>query len=708
MGRSSAADRTSECGDEVKRNDGLVIRTARRLFRQIGEGSGGARISVGASFAEIFNAPGAVNECICDLLNPDAGHLQVRFSQKHGFFISDLAVAECRSLADVRAVLEAGLQNRRVNAHALNRESSRTHALFTLHIDSEQQADIAVDAAPAKTYGKITFVDLAGSERLKESLSEGNARKETQAGKKAGKIWMLEGHQVVMAKHDYLRPVEVVRRFLRTGASRCDFPAVNARNLSRKEFQKLAARSQGGLVLRGLTEPWLSTTSWSKEQILERFGQYFVQTGTGRWDRPEATPEVLLEDFIHLANQTPKNLVAKGYSHQLVSTAFWGPEARQATDQSNLLVLQNSQGICSPATVASWHCSDNATEEISPKMLADFDLRPTVQIGMSEASGTQLHVHEDDGDLAGSAAWSQGEERANMHHPCQWLEEAPPAGLQFCVQQPGEVVYFGPRLHATCNLDDFVFGIGAQGRLKNKMKAVDRAVHRGQTALAKELMANEKQKSSVARLQRGLSHATEYGYTGLVALLADLRADLQSPFEDGKLPLHSAAENGQLEVARLLLERRADIRARDMEGKQPLHHAAYNDAAPVVDLLVEKRASLKALDERRLAPFASAADGGYPSLLEALLRHHAPKSAQGYEAATIHAASKGHLSVLKKLAEWRADLTRFDAGGRRPADHAEFYQHVSVARFLRGLEDTRVAARSKNGKGGPTTQSSEL
>jgi len=182
MGRSSTGDRTSDCGDEVKRNDGLVIRAARRLFRQIGESTGGSRITVGASFAEIFNAPGAVNECICDLLNPDAGHLQVRFSQKHGFFISDLAVAECRTLADVRAVLEAGLQNRRVNAHALNRESSRTHALFTLHIDSEQ-ADAAADAAPtiAKTYGKITFVDLAGSERLKESLSEGNARKETQA-----------------------------------------------------------------------------------------------------------------------------------------------------------------------------------------------------------------------------------------------------------------------------------------------------------------------------------------------------------------------------------------------------------------------------------------------------------------------------------------------------------------------------------------------
>lgn len=165
-------------GDEVTRNDGLVMRAAKRLFKKIGNES---TFSVGVSFAEIFNAPGAVNECISDLLNPDAGNLQVRFNQKQGFFINDLAVVDCKSLADVRAALEAGVQTRRVCAHALNKDSSRSHALFTLHIDSERTVPGSEDEPPVKRYGKITFVDLAGSERLKESLSEGNARKETQA-----------------------------------------------------------------------------------------------------------------------------------------------------------------------------------------------------------------------------------------------------------------------------------------------------------------------------------------------------------------------------------------------------------------------------------------------------------------------------------------------------------------------------------------------
>eukprot|EP00931_Biecheleriopsis_adriatica_P087157 TRINITY_DN61663_c0_g1_i1.p1 TRINITY_DN61663_c0_g1~~TRINITY_DN61663_c0_g1_i1.p1 ORF type:complete len:768 (-),score=145.82 TRINITY_DN61663_c0_g1_i1:45-2348(-) len=178
MGRLSS-ERSESRGEEVKRDDGMIMRAARRLFKRLGDSS--SSVTVSASFAEIFNAPGAVNECICDLLNPEAGNLQVRFGQGKGFFISDLAVADCRTVADVRAVLEAGVQNRRVSAHALNRESSRTHALFTLHIDAERNVQEGGDLPAANTYGKITFVDLAGSERLKESLSEGNARKETQA-----------------------------------------------------------------------------------------------------------------------------------------------------------------------------------------------------------------------------------------------------------------------------------------------------------------------------------------------------------------------------------------------------------------------------------------------------------------------------------------------------------------------------------------------
>lgn len=178
-----------------KHDEGLIIRSAKRIFRIItgAKGDGGAGgtpsntsscYTVRASFTEIFNAPGAVNECICDLLSPEGRNLQVRHNQRFGFYLTDVSVVDCRSSSDVRAVLEAGLQNRRIGAHQLNKDSSRSHALFSLYIDYEEAQGAGPSSTgepPLRRHGKITFVDLAGSERLKESCAEGNARKETQA-----------------------------------------------------------------------------------------------------------------------------------------------------------------------------------------------------------------------------------------------------------------------------------------------------------------------------------------------------------------------------------------------------------------------------------------------------------------------------------------------------------------------------------------------
>ena len=58
------------------------------------------------------------------------------------------------------------------------------------------------------------------------------------------------------------------------------------------------------------------------------------------------------------------------------------------------------------------------------------------------------------------------EKGEHTNHPCDWLEYAAPDGLEFCVQMAGDVMYFAKgQEHATCNLEDFVLGIGAQGHL---------------------------------------------------------------------------------------------------------------------------------------------------------------------------------------------------------------------------------------------------
>ncbi|CAJ1419664.1 unnamed protein product [Effrenium voratum] len=495
---------------------------------------------------------------------------------------------------------------------------------------------------------------------------------------------------------DYLRPVELVRKWAKSKvrSTRCELKSLDAANLSAEAFAELAINNEQGLVLRNLPlEALARPNDWSRERLLQRFGDRLIATGTGRWDRPEATPERRLATFAQSANDTAKNLVAKGYTHQIVSETFWGPE-----------------GNCSEPVVAGWHCTDRA--KIFPEILVDFDKRPTLQVAMSSASGTQLHSHEETwlALLHGRKAWwiageepsreLLSEEQANTRHPCQWLEEGAPEGLTFCVQQPGEVIYFGLRLHATCNLDDYVLGIGAQGRLLDR-SALELAVHRGQTALVQDLLQAKKKPPSTRQLQRWLGHALDYGFTSLVALLLDRKADLHRRLDDGKPPLHTAAENGHMETAKLLLERRADVRLKDVDSKEALHHAAYNDNGHVATLLLARRADLQAKDQRGLSAFASAADGGYPELMETLLQLHAPQSAQGFQNAAVHAASKGHLPVLKALAKW-TDLARRDKQGRQLADHAEYYQHVSVAQWLR----KHTASSPKGGKGSkkPSTE----
>jgi hypothetical protein len=94
------------------------------------------------------------------------------------------------------SILEKGTLSRHTASHALNQESSRSHAMLTISITAAEKASTSEESktkgrlmqglrsAKLSTTaglrrGKITFVDLAGSERLDQSHSEGINKKET-------------------------------------------------------------------------------------------------------------------------------------------------------------------------------------------------------------------------------------------------------------------------------------------------------------------------------------------------------------------------------------------------------------------------------------------------------------------------------------------------------------------------------------------------
>uniref|UniRef100_A0A8C3JQ84 Kinesin-like protein n=1 Tax=Calidris pygmaea TaxID=425635 RepID=A0A8C3JQ84_9CHAR len=139
---------------------GLMQRSFACLLEQ--SRSHGSDLALSASYLEIYN------EQVRDLLSPGPPcALPLRWSKTRGFYVENQLNVDFESLEAIADLLLQGSQRRRTSAHALNRHSSRSHALLTIHIRSR-----APSACPSKQ-GSLCFVDLAGSERVKETGSSG-------------------------------------------------------------------------------------------------------------------------------------------------------------------------------------------------------------------------------------------------------------------------------------------------------------------------------------------------------------------------------------------------------------------------------------------------------------------------------------------------------------------------------------------------------
>ncbi|NWX97839.1 KIF12 protein, partial [Nothoprocta ornata] len=143
-----------------------------RSFACLLEQSWGAGLALSASYVEIYN------EQVRDLLSPGPPcALPLRWSKSRGFYVENQLSVEFESLEAVTSLLLEGSRRRRSSAHALNKHSSRSHALLTVHVRSRA----GVTGSPAgpqhgagsSRQGTLCFVDLAGSERVKDTGSTG-------------------------------------------------------------------------------------------------------------------------------------------------------------------------------------------------------------------------------------------------------------------------------------------------------------------------------------------------------------------------------------------------------------------------------------------------------------------------------------------------------------------------------------------------------
>lgn len=178
---------------------GLIPRAISHLYREIADRPQLA-FTVKISYLEVYN------EQMIDLLStlpvsnasltgPET--LSVIEDKAGTPSVKNLTYAVSNSEEDALNYLFEGETNRSISQHQLNKNSSRSHCIFTIHIESRSR----VESSEKVLYSKLNLVDLAGSERLSKTETTGASLREAMYINKS--LTFLE--QVILALSDKKR-----------------------------------------------------------------------------------------------------------------------------------------------------------------------------------------------------------------------------------------------------------------------------------------------------------------------------------------------------------------------------------------------------------------------------------------------------------------------------------------------------------------------
>ncbi|KAM6151861.1 chromosome-associated kinesin KIF4A [Rhynchocyon petersi] len=168
-GKTYSMGGTYTAAQENEPTVGVIPRVIQLLFREIDKKSD-FEFTLKVSYLEIYN------EEILDLLCPSrekASQINIREDPKEGIKIVGLTEKTVLVALDTVSCLEQGNNCRTVASTAMNSQSSRSHAIFTISIEQRKKSD-----KNSSFHSKLHLVDLAGSERQKKTKAEGDRLKE--------------------------------------------------------------------------------------------------------------------------------------------------------------------------------------------------------------------------------------------------------------------------------------------------------------------------------------------------------------------------------------------------------------------------------------------------------------------------------------------------------------------------------------------------
>ncbi|KAJ8360472.1 hypothetical protein SKAU_G00169970 [Synaphobranchus kaupii] len=148
---------------------GIIPRAFEHIFESI-QCAENTKFLVRASYLEIYN------EEIRDLLGTDTKHkLELKEHPERGVYVRDLSMHTVHSVGECERIMEQGWKNRSVGYTLMNKDSSRSHSIFTIHLEICNTDVAEEDHLRA---GKLNLVDLAGSERQSKTGATGERLRE--------------------------------------------------------------------------------------------------------------------------------------------------------------------------------------------------------------------------------------------------------------------------------------------------------------------------------------------------------------------------------------------------------------------------------------------------------------------------------------------------------------------------------------------------
>ncbi|XP_041811971.1 kinesin-like protein KIF17 [Chelmon rostratus] len=148
---------------------GVIPRAFEHIFESI-QCAENTKFLVRASYLEIYN------EEIRDLLGSDTKQrLELKEHPERGVYVRDLSMHTVHSVGECERIIEQGWRNRAVGYTLMNKDSSRSHSIFTIHLEICSTDAAGQDHLRA---GKLNLVDLAGSERQSKTGATGERLRE--------------------------------------------------------------------------------------------------------------------------------------------------------------------------------------------------------------------------------------------------------------------------------------------------------------------------------------------------------------------------------------------------------------------------------------------------------------------------------------------------------------------------------------------------